>query len=447
MAPSTIQRAIRTLRCREVSQAAFATTHSNYKWRKCWSAQIRATIRPKIRANYWVIDAKDETLSDNIINILLDGADALRLQHNLSEDLLGLAKDDVVVGTFVKCVFEELAAIIAQTNSVAHAQVEQQKPRNFNELPALRLHLVGRGQVGKNFSKGSLREAAHARKRPQFLARAFVRLSPPCQIREVPAFIFREADAYSHRRSYDQLNDCTTKQVRRSLLLDSEPTPPQQHTCHFLRLPSELRNAIYEAAFNHAVDSKGEVSLLTEAPPSSALTKTCKQIRDETKTMHQHKYDQFWKMSKFSIDSSIFPTGWHVRPQLLRSPDHEWKNITMLRIALNTNHGLFNATLKKDFWLVKRVGGVHPTGISVGGPKWHQSDSNNAEDVVVYGYPRSPSDRGYARVYEEYELDIGLSATGDLVSELSEDLDAGYRVRIPLRGQICALLEKLSIWR
>ncbi|KAK4539752.1 hypothetical protein LTR36_010405 [Oleoguttula mirabilis] len=71
-------------------------------------------------------------------------------------------------------------------------------------------------------------------------------------------------------------------------------------TCHFLKIPPELRNMIYDLAFTSAADSEDYV-YFTAAPPYKAIVYTCKQVYHEAKGLYRHAYRRFWTNSFFKI--------------------------------------------------------------------------------------------------------------------------------------------------
>lgn len=389
-------------------------------------------------------------MSGRIAEIILAGKSEQSVRNGLGVIMPGLEKEDEAVRTFVWWLFDELHAMKVEAETVGVAECAKQRVRNLEELPALRLHIVGRGKVGKNYSAGTARDIAHARARPEKLAKALVHGSRTNSIRDIPAFIARVANGDRRRRDYGTVHD-PPGAARRTLPLD--PMRPQEadqpRICHFPRLPAELRNAIYEYSFSHHVDSDGEVNLLTESPPQPALTQTCKQIHGETNSMCQHKKQQFWRTSNFFLDSSIFPTGFHVRPQLVRCQAPEWKDITNLRITLDAEVGVFDAFMEKDYWLTQQGGGPGPLGLGIGGAYYGGVVTTAGEDIVFWQIrdDQRLQTRYNSRRDKEYDFGLDNHGTPSTLQYLIDELADGKKERIPLAGQICAILEEFGVWR
>lgn len=449
MASTSSQRALRAMRFSQLPSPAYTPTRSQTKLKNATHAAVKATVLPKFVEMNWFSQAQHDSWSEFIASIITDGADAQRAQQDVKARFgaQNWAPDDAAIKTFVEWLFEQIRVMNAEAATRGAIVLAKVPVRKHNDLPALRLHLQGRGKIGKNFVRGSRREIVHARVRPVILARAMSRIVSRIPNSYLPAFIRRAAFGPSSPQQ-SILRTLSTETAS----IATAPAPNKwrkarfQRVCHFLHLPSELRNTIYELSFSHHIDSNDEVNLLTEAPPTPALTMVCKQVHRESRAMYLHKFKQFWHSSNFVIDASIFPTGWHVRPQLLRSPDKEWGHITNLRAVLNGENGAYHAHMKKDAWLVKRVGGADPSGIGIGGATWGAILPSGDEDVVIFRYRRSSAEVGYARVYAEYEYLIGPSSIGDELKGHLAGLARGSIERTPLRGQICALLELFNIW-
>ncbi|KAK1824034.1 hypothetical protein LTR12_001567 [Friedmanniomyces endolithicus] len=69
--------------------------------------------------------------------------------------------------------------------------------------------------------------------------------------------------------------------------------------CMFFNLPAELRNYIYELAFDG--NSEESIALLSAAPPSKAMVLTCRQAYNEAAAIHRFAYRRFWTTNRFEL--------------------------------------------------------------------------------------------------------------------------------------------------
>ncbi|CZT25837.1 uncharacterized protein RCC_11506 [Ramularia collo-cygni] len=452
MALTTLQRAVRALRCRDLAMPPYKSTLSQRKRAEFWSAAINSVVLPKLRAKGWICDEDDKTLANQITAMICEGAGGCHLQYKICEVVPPAARTDIDVDVFAMSVMQEVRAIKAETGAGDPLPYIPMVKYKSKELPALRLHLVGRGQVGKNYTTRTLREAALARARPKMLAKGLYNDNTATgSVQHLPRFIVR----FALRQPHQQSLECDREPDNAASHLDFNPAqnPDPQGTCHLGRLPAELRNLIYHYAFSHHTNSSGEVSLLTEPPPAPALSRTCKQIRLETTSMYAEKLQQFWRSSNFFIDAAIFPTGWHLRHQLLRCINQHWKGINNLRLKLVGKNGAYNVIWKKDTdsWLAKREGGPDAAANGIGGFAYGAVDLSSGEDVVICRVPRRERPRrddlfGVDRLYREYFLTFGAHVTKDALKEHQEGLADGTRGRAPLEDQIYAVLGVLNIW-
>ncbi|KAK0929984.1 hypothetical protein LTR29_016891 [Friedmanniomyces endolithicus] len=75
--------------------------------------------------------------------------------------------------------------------------------------------------------------------------------------------------------------------------LTKKDSRQERGDCAFFRLAAELRIQIYELAFNE--DSEESIALLSAAPPSKAMTLTCRQAYNEAATIYCAAYCRFWQ--------------------------------------------------------------------------------------------------------------------------------------------------------
>ncbi|KAK5744320.1 hypothetical protein LTR17_002030 [Elasticomyces elasticus] len=74
------------------------------------------------------------------------------------------------------------------------------------------------------------------------------------------------------------------------------PLPP---TCLLLTVaPLDIRNRIYELAFQHG---PGLINLLLVRLPSKALLLSCRQINEEAHGVYRSAYQKFWAEANFSL--------------------------------------------------------------------------------------------------------------------------------------------------
>lgn len=322
----------------------------------------------------------------------------------------------------------------------------QKVPTGHRDPRASRLHLTGRGKVGKNFPMIVHQHAAYNNTRSAVLAWGLCHSLTSRTAHPIPSYIVRQAIHHSSRKRSTILDVASSTSQSTEPVADEQQDPHSrsgQKVCHFLNLPAELRNTIYEyaLAYNGDIDSNGEVNLLTSASPTSALPQTCKQIGEECGLMYFKNFRNFWNKSNFYIDaSSAFETGWHVRSMILRLPDREIQKVTNLRIAVVAKNGIYNAVMQDDHWLVQRVGGPDPAGRGVTGRRVRGAD----DIVIVVRYEarslrwRSPS--------IEYVLLAADSTSGRPLRIHQGMLASGLREPMQLRGQIAAIIETLHRW-
>ncbi|KAK5121295.1 hypothetical protein LTR85_005461 [Meristemomyces frigidus] len=73
-------------------------------------------------------------------------------------------------------------------------------------------------------------------------------------------------------------------------------------TFRFMDLPPELRNRIYECAFEFNVDQEIEVFTARALAPSAALTMTTHQVHKESLQLLREATQRFWSECKFFVD-------------------------------------------------------------------------------------------------------------------------------------------------
>lgn len=122
-------------------------------------------------------------------------------------------------------------------------------------------------------------------------------------------------------------------------------------TCHFLKLPAELRNRIYGLAFTTAADTEEHVYFTSE-PPSKAIISTCKQVYSEANKLYQHTYRRFWRESSFEIPSALAKHSSQIIQHGLR--DEDLAAITKVTIDVagpeNPDSFMLSATLEGGVW-------------------------------------------------------------------------------------------------
>jgi hypothetical protein len=324
------------------------------------------------------------------------------------------------------------------------------QPCGSGKPAKLRLHIVGRGHVGKNFQMTRLR-AAYRREISPTPAKNlnYSRAVALCSTYWLPTFITRDAQAKAHHQHIERPNQSPCVSLTPATTIDSacEQHNPQDTVCHLLGLPAEIRNLIYEYTLAH--DSEVEVSdvehaedavnLLTATPPSPALSLTCKQIHEECRKMYLENFKRFWKESNFYVNASTLPTGWHVRPILRRLPQRDLERIEMLRVELVAGNGAYDAFLHKEHWFVDRCAGPDPSQLGIGGLPWGFTAPGSSEVVMI---SQAAVDDGS---HTEYEMIIA-DEDPQVVAEFVADLEDGTLGRLPVRDQLCALIETLNIW-
>ncbi|KAK0932970.1 hypothetical protein LTR48_001761 [Friedmanniomyces endolithicus] len=81
--------------------------------------------------------------------------------------------------------------------------------------------------------------------------------------------------------------------------LSEEDSRQEGGECMFFRLAAELRNYIYELAFNEY--SEVSIALLSAAPPSKAMVLTCRQAYNEAAAIYRVAYRLFWTTNHFEL--------------------------------------------------------------------------------------------------------------------------------------------------
>lgn len=96
-------------------------------------------------------------------------------------------------------------------------------------------------------------------------------------------------------QAYNFINPVAPTAPRPSPL---ETSCADQSACPLFRLPTELRNRIYNLAFA----TPPSVDFADATPPSKALVQTCRRIHSETSKMHKAAFKDFWAETEFTID-------------------------------------------------------------------------------------------------------------------------------------------------
>lgn len=84
--------------------------------------------------------------------------------------------------------------------------------------------------------------------------------------------------------------------------------------CFFLdRLPAELRNGIYELAFETRRKDGNPTNLRRPKPPSKALLLSCRQVHQEARGLYLEAYKRYWEEGPFE-----FAFTYSLRKKMLR---------------------------------------------------------------------------------------------------------------------------------
>lgn len=396
----------------------------SFKTRKMTvTAQIEFAIWTGLSLNGWTLKDKYLGIVKNVAETCTGHCYEINFRR-LFRAMVYSGASVIAAGTFANWILRHAHILEASRFEV--------KPREAKALPALRLHVVGRGKVGKNFPPTFQRLRRSQQSKSLVLASKLCHAVAPQSASLLPAFLVRAAS---------QVQPPAT-------VFASEAKKAQQPgPCHFLELPAELRNIIYDYVLSpdSDLDSSDEIDLLTASCPLPALPQTCKQIGEECGLMYVKNFRHFWRESHFYIDASAFLTGWHVRPAIHRLPEREIQKITNLRIAVVAKNGVYNATMKEGYWLVQRVGGPDPSGRGASGRRIWGAD----EIATVFRREKQDDIDGYPRPQgQDTDYDFRLGPLSGPVSRAYHRtrLWGMLREKMQIRGQIVAIIEKLHRW-
>ncbi|KAK3623567.1 hypothetical protein LTR56_021530 [Elasticomyces elasticus] len=89
---------------------------------------------------------------------------------------------------------------------------------------------------------------------------------------------------------------------------DMAATQCKAGTAGLLDIAAELRNTIYELVFT--ADLECPVNLFAATPPSRAITRACRQTRNQAKQMYVKAYRAYWTQTAFCVDFE-----WRLQPE------------------------------------------------------------------------------------------------------------------------------------
>ncbi|KAK4950917.1 hypothetical protein LTR10_010910 [Elasticomyces elasticus] len=106
----------------------------------------------------------------------------------------------------------------------------------------------------------------------------------------------------------EQLDNFSSLATTASLLSSSpDPTAPITQSSTFLTIPPEIRNDIYERAFDQIwtagtnyAETGDTVDLMKAVPPSKAPLLACRQMFDEAKGLYKTAYRAYWSEVHFT---------------------------------------------------------------------------------------------------------------------------------------------------
>ncbi|KAK4497640.1 hypothetical protein PRZ48_010293 [Zasmidium cellare] len=103
-------------------------------------AKIQAAVQPKLVENGWVDEENDNTLSEYVTMMIVNGKDLKGVQAELGGDLLGVGEDDPGVGAFAQWLFEtvrQLAAPQQQQQQSGQSGAQEQNQQQTQPIPTV----------------------------------------------------------------------------------------------------------------------------------------------------------------------------------------------------------------------------------------------------------------------------------------------------------------------
>ncbi|GAB1742293.1 hypothetical protein NU219Hw_g7847t1 [Hortaea werneckii] len=106
-------------------------------------------------------------------------------------------------------------------------------------------------------------------------------------------------------------------------------------TSPLMNLPPELRNLIYEYAFQNTAPEKKE--LFSSRPPGSGLVAANRLLRSETKAIHEDIYDGFWRSHTFTVEIDFFAGDKITYRAAMISRCKKLGNVPVMRVIVETD--------------------------------------------------------------------------------------------------------------
>jgi hypothetical protein len=99
--------------------------------------QIQSAIQPKLIENGWMTDENDQTLSEYVTMMLVNGKDQQGVQAELGNDLLGVGEDDPAVTEFTGWLFEQVRALQQPQQQENPGSESQQQSQETQSIPSV----------------------------------------------------------------------------------------------------------------------------------------------------------------------------------------------------------------------------------------------------------------------------------------------------------------------
>lgn len=97
--------------------------------------QIQSAIQPKLIENGWMTDETDQTLSEYVTMMIVNGKDQQSVQAELGNDLLGVGEEDQAVQEFVQWLFDQVRALASpQQQNGGDAQPSEDQPQPISTV-------------------------------------------------------------------------------------------------------------------------------------------------------------------------------------------------------------------------------------------------------------------------------------------------------------------------
>lgn len=179
--------------------------------------------------------------------------------------------------------------------------------------------------------------------------------------------------------------------------------------CRLLSLAPELRNRIYELAFDELSD--GPVDLLNTKPPSRPLLLTCRAIHAEAGPIYKHAYRQYWSTNHFEHTWESDDSGREAMDSIKELTERDCDRMTHVKIVRTSGEGPMEEHTYLGGGMWKLVAMEH--GSIAGGPCYDYLEDcrERVEGVQLpeLSFRDLCQESSVSRNYREDDLDVLIS--------------------------------------